>query len=53
MKKKKFEKEKQREDNILCMRKYVQNERENCKFIVRGREMKRQKIKEDKEIKEK
>ena len=31
-----FEREKEKENNLLCVRKYVQNERQNCKFIVRG-----------------
>ena len=35
--KKKIEREKERENNLLCMRKYVEREREreSCKFIVK------------------
>ena len=46
------EREKKR-NNLLCMKNYVQNERENCKFIVRGGEYEKLKLKEDKWIEEK
>ena len=35
------------------MKNYVQNERENCKFIIREREYEKPKLKEDKWIDEK
>ena len=39
---------------IFCVQEnYVQNEIENCKFIVRGGELEKPKIKEDKGIEEK
>ena len=47
------EREKKKRNNLLCMKNYVQNERENCKFIVRGGEYGQLKLKEDKWIQEK
>ena len=37
---KKIEREKERENNLLCMRKYVERERESCKFIVKWEDKK-------------
>ena len=45
-----------RQNNLLFVEKYVQNKRENCKFIVRGGgggDTKKPKIKEDEEIEKK
>ena len=51
----KFFQERLRERNIIfCVwENYVENEVENCKFIVRGGELEKPKIKEDKGIQEK
>ena len=47
------EREKNKRKKLLCIKNYVQNERENCKFIVRGGEYEKLKLKEDKWIEEK